>query len=308
MRLSALLATTTLAFIFSLTASAYDWRSMNEAGLGFTDNANLEDSQRDSDMFYRLSTINSYQTDAHLLGVRLAFTDYFRENRNDLLSLRLSDRWSPGGKWSYYGALAFQDYVGGEPGTTEASFDNFGVDFSMERKITLNSKTEIRFGPGGTARFYSASAHRSDFSAFGYGEIDYEVSEKVLIGGRAETGLLLSTDSDFSRFYLELVGSCDYDFAESWSVAGELGIKDSAFTSRSISTETIVSRNRGFASRSQGPSNEAYSYFYLYSELLKEFKPDLRGGLSLRTSSQSSRSGYQNFSAAELFARLIFTF
>jgi hypothetical protein len=296
--------------MFSLNVHA-QFRSKNEAGLGYTDNANLESSQEDSDLFMRISSLNNYRSGAHLLGLKLGLVDYFNENSNDAFSWRMSDRWKDHvvTPWSFYGALSGQQFLADESGLTETSFNYVGWDFSMDRAHSLNRKTELTFGPGLSGRYYTSHiAERSDHTVFGFAEIEHEFSDRLTFGGRTEIGWLVSSDENYSRTYFELSGNSGFALNRDWKWNSEIGFKRSHFTNRTASTETIVSARRGSVRTRTLTEMEAYTYGYLYTEFIRKLAQNLDLGLSLQHISQTSRSGFQDYSVDELLARLILSF
>src|SRR4051812_42930363 len=66
--------------------------SRNEAGIGFTDNANLSAENRKSDFFWKAMTSEHWSAGIHKPEFRLSFRDFFKENANDVLAWRLGDR------------------------------------------------------------------------------------------------------------------------------------------------------------------------------------------------------------------------
>ncbi|HEX4926327.1 MAG TPA: hypothetical protein VFV50_19690 [Bdellovibrionales bacterium] len=299
-----------LIVLFMGPAAAADFNFGGEAGLGLTDNANLEDSQRDGDFYVRIAGQVSSRKGEHAYGARLGLTDYLREHSNDVVSWRLYDRWQKNpSAWLIYAALLGQDYTGGDSGITDSSFDNFGFDAYGEKTKELGSRTSLGFGPGLAGRYYTSLSNRSDHTLYGFAEIDHELSQKVLLGGRTELGFLISNDADFSRTYLELSGNIDYLFRESWNWFSELTIRQTSFTSRTASEETIVSRRRGRMARAETVTElEAHSSLMIYTEVVKKHSSTIETGASLRHSNQSSRSGYQNYSANELYGRIVLSF
>ena len=296
--------------LLACEAGAAQIRSINEAGIGFTDNANLEESQRDSDFFFRASTTNSHDAGSHKLGLRLSYVGYTNQTVNNLFSWRISDRFAPNpAGWEFYGALLGQDYVAGDPGTTESSFDNIGWEFTASKPHSLNPHASLKFGPGASGRYYTSLSNRSDHRVFGYAEFDFESSTKTYFGARSELGFQVSSDHDYSQTYLELSGDIDYRFSDRWSFYNELGIRQTGFPGRNLSDQTIVNRQRGRqASLTPDSQIESHGLIYLYSEVMKDIRDDIQGGLSLRYSAQTSRSGNQNFTLTELYGRIIFTF
>ncbi|MCM2281665.1 MAG: hypothetical protein NDI61_07445 [Bdellovibrionaceae bacterium] len=285
-------------------------RSRNEASLGMTDNANLEQTEEDSDFFLSLSSSNTYKEQKHLFGLRLGYVDYMNENINDAFSWRLSDRWQNSThSWAFTGALLGQKFTSSEPGITESAFDFIGWDFNAEREHDLNPRSKLNFGPGLSGRYYTGALTRSDHTLYGFIGIEHEATSRLLFGGRAELGFLGSSESEFSRRYLDLSANASVDLNSGWIWYNEVGLRQSYFTDRTASNDTIVGRLRGSRSAiGQRTDMERYSYVYLYTDATRKLAEDIDGGVSFRHSSQTSRSGFQDYSANELLAHASLTF
>jgi hypothetical protein len=131
----------------------------------------------------------------------------------------------------------------------------------------------------------------------------------LAFGANLEIGFVTSSDSAFSRTYVDLGADALFNLNEDWTALGEIGLMQNTFPGRPLSQSTIVSRKRGFAAgQNAGENYEAHAYFYLLGEVTRHISEDLDAAASLNMASQTSRSGYQNYSVTELYARIIWSF
>lgn len=284
-------------------------KSTNEATLGFTDNANYEDGGRDSDFFLRFSTSNSYKSGEQLFGLRLSYSDFFKEHQNDHFSFRISDRWSPSNNgWSFVGALLGRQYTSEGPGYTETAFNNWGLDLSAEKSKAIASRTDLTFGPTLRGRYYSGAASRSDHTLSGAADLTHELNSRLALIFSTELGVLTSSDSNFSRMMFDLSAAADFQVSSELQWYSEIGLSYSGFSDRSVAEQTIVSNRRGTFRTITTVENEAYDFFYLTTELKKAYSENVEGKVSFNHTSQSSRSGFQNFAVNEFLMSGILTF
>src|SRR5438445_13178412 len=104
-----------------------EWSSRNRMETGMTDNAQLSETNRESDFFLSVGTNNTFSFPDYDLGFRLGYRDYSKDNSNDVLSWGLSDRLKCLGDKTCQVELKGQEYVYGEPGNTDSSFSNYGL-------------------------------------------------------------------------------------------------------------------------------------------------------------------------------------
>lgn len=281
-------------------------RSQNEASVGWTDNAYLIKNGKKSDLFWRVSSANSFERGGHDLGLRLNYTDYISENPNDVLGLRLSDTFKVA-NWKWTGALLAQNYLYGNPGTTESSFSHFGVDIFASQDRKLNQLTALEYGGGYKLRYYPSFSGRTDQYGFGRATIDREMSNRFTLGGHVESGVLLSTLSEYSRFVFELGGLSDFELRSDLAWTSELILRKSMFLNRTVDTPVSVGGGR---IRRAGTRTEAetYDFVSLATEIMHRRTKALRMGGGLALNNQSSKSGDQDYSEVELLARMIYVF
>lgn len=234
-----------LLFAFINDANAEDWKSKNTFGLGVTNNANLSKDEKVSDTFMKLTSSNTTKRDSHFFGVRLGYTDYIKEHENDAFSFRLSDTVTKANNWKYGGALLGQIYTANSPGTTDESFTNIGGDLGIGRDVDLRKDLLAEFGTGYRLRYYPSFSGRNDHAGFINGSLDFDATKKLTVGGLAEMGVLFSSLPDYSRTYVDLGVSIDYELPARWDLLADLAVSQSYFTSRTLSTSTTVTQRRG---------------------------------------------------------------
>ncbi len=258
------------------------------------------------DGYLKVASNNRWRVSAHTLGFRASYVDFFSQSQNDALSIRVSDAFAPDGSaWKFSGALMTNIYTSGSPGTTDESFTSYGMDFAAVREKSLAQATLLEFGGGSRLRFFPSFSGRTDFVFYGSAAIDHEFNGKLTMTGFTELGLLLSTLPDYSRTYLDIGGSADYALPARWNWTTELSIGQSFFMSRSVSTTTLVTERRGRMISGTRTENESYSSFNFSTEAIRKETESFKWGASLSSTNQTSKSGYQDFSAVDIMARLI---
>lgn len=289
-------------------ASAGEFRSRNEFDLGTTDNAYLTKDARKSDTFMLAGTSNYWQRDAHELQLRLSYKDYFVENPNDVFGWKVGDRFKSG-DWSFTGALLGQQYTAGSPGTTDNSYDNIGLDFRAEREEDWGADlTAIQAGGFRVRDYTSFGGGRIDNNPFAGFVLERKIGESLHLSGVSEAGIVLSNLPDYSRLYYELSGLVDYDLGARWSWTGDLTIGQSYFLNRTISTPIDRLNRRGIRVAGSATSREAYSDIFLSTGAVRRQSGNFRWGGEVSSSSQSSRSGWQDYSALTFMGQGILIF
>lgn len=302
-------ATVFAILILQQTAARAELRSRDEAGLGFTNNANLEKDNTDSDLFLKLSSLNTLPSGDHEFGLRLGYLGYSKESVNDVLLWKLSDRYDLGWKdWKLFGAFGGQNYPRGNPGTTDVSFDNLTFELSGERAITLGERTELIVNPGTQVTYFTSFDGRTDYAFFMAASLDHELTRRLALGAHGELGSVGSTLAEYSKLYWEIGGSVDYALSRDWSLSGDLALRQSYFLSRTVSTQTVVTNKRGIRTTSTLNENEAYNHVLLAGEAMKRWNAVVRTGIGLNLASQASKSTYQDYTVAELLARALIIF
>ena len=291
-----------------LSARAADWSSRDGVDFGVTSNANLTKDNPVADEYVRLTSSNSMKAGSHFLGFRLSYADYFKESQNDSLSLKLSDSYQTTTPWKVNAAIVSRIYTQTNPGTTDTSFTNVGFDVSGSRPFHLIRGLHQEFEAGYRFRDYTSIEGRNDHNFFGAISIDKELSEKLDLGASTEIGLLASSISDYSRAYIEIAGSVDYQLPESWNWSSELSLAENSYTSRTISTQTVVNQQRGRRVVGTSAALESYLLLTASTEVMRKESQSFRWGFSLSGMNESSASGSLDFTTADLMARLLWNF
>ena len=287
-------------------------QSQNEVGLGHTSNANLSSTDERSDTFYRLSTTNVWPNADGRFRLRVAFEDYFEEHYNDFLSWNASQLWktlSAFRGWSLVGSVFGRHYTHDSPGFTDESFSHIGVNAKAEHRDKLQRGMTLVWGPSLEFRQYIQTSNRVDNTAFANAMIEFEPRNNWELDVFFNVGALLSSRSEFSRLMAEAGGGATYSVNKTWDWSNELLIRRSHFLNREVSTDTVTTRSRGQGGRVRTVSTrETYTTVALSTQLNRELNASWRAGCELNWINQSSESGYQNYSAAELYGRLTWIF
>src|SRR6476660_3204595 len=80
-----------LLFFLSSSWAQAQWTIRPQVGLGFTDNANYEETDKNSDVFWWLRSSNSYSLENSTWNLWLSYRGYAKETQNDVFSYRLGD-------------------------------------------------------------------------------------------------------------------------------------------------------------------------------------------------------------------------
>ena len=301
-----------LALILLLSPAAHSMQSQNEMGLGHTSNANLSSGNPRSDSFYRLSSANVWPNSNGRFRLRLSFEDYFKEHYNDSLSWNASQLWkSLDGfhGWSLLGSVFGRHYTHQSPGLTDESFSHLGTAAKAEHKDPFGRGMALIWGPSVEIRKYLQTSERFDNSAFANAMIEFDPRARWEFNVFANAGASLSSQSEFSRLILEAGGGGAYQLDKYWDWNNELLIRRSHFLNRTISSETATTRSRGQGVRIRSVSSkETYTTVVLSTQLTRELNSTWRTGGELNWITQSSASGFQNYSAVEFYFHLTWIF
>lgn len=284
------------------------WTSRNRVEAGMTDNALWTDINRENDFFLGLGTTSSTTKQGHNLGFRLSYQDYGKVNENDALSWGLFDKIACVNSSTHCAIqLKGQQYVYQEPQTTDSSFSNYGLATSIENSRSLPSDLSLDLTGGYEFKNYH-SQNRSDHIVNGEASLGYEVTPRLYLEATGDLGLNLSSASEFSYTYLELIFFAEYSLTNEWSASGGLSLKQSSFLSRDLSTETLVTRRSGKTVLLTDITKESYSTVGLTLEATKTLSLVHSLGIRLQTYNQKSRSGYQDYNVNELIGQWLFHF
>lgn len=302
-----MLKTILLTTLFGFTAHA-EMSSRNSADIGFTDNANLATTNKESDMYYRLATNNQIPSGEHTFSFRLAYMDYLREHQNDYTSLTLQDSWGDPKRTYFTAAIYGQWYPNGSSGTTESSFDSFGLNFLAGRDWKVANKYPGEFGAGYKLRYYPSFDGRNDHYGFGFASATHEVNRRLNVLGYGEGGTVYSSLPDYTKLFFELTGTVEYLLPHRWLWSSDLILGQSYFLDRSITTQTRVANKSGRARLRTETGNERYTNITLATEAMRTEKVNFKWGGGASVTNQSSRSGDQDYSAFTIEAKLLLTF
>lgn len=292
-----------ISLVFSSLAFA-EWNSRNRLELGMTDNALLTDAEKENDMFVAVGTRNKWSLYEQTLGFRLGYKDYSKVNSNDALSWGLSDKVKCFENKSCEIELQGTEYVYGEPMTTESSFSNYGAAFTLEQTRSLRRNLSMDFATGYVAKNYY-SLNRLDHTLNQNISIGYDLNATTYVEGLGDAGLIVSSASEYSAFYFEILGLIEHHVTDKWEISGELGVKQTMFTSREVSTETQLTRKRGQTVTVIDSSKERYNALFLVFEANYRLSQSSTLGVAAQTYQQNSKSGLQDYRENQIFSKVL---
>lgn len=298
-----LVALNIFSLVFSSLAFA-QWNSRNRLEIGMTDNALLSDIDKESDMFVAIATRNKWSLYEQTLGLRLGYKDYSKVNSNDVLSWGLSDKANCLGNKSCEIELQGTEYVYGEPQTTESSFSNYGAALTLEQTRYLRSNLSLDFATGYVAKNYY-SLNRLDHTLNQTVSVNYDLNTNTYVEGMADAGLIVSSASEYSAFYFEISGLVEHQITDKWEVSGELGVKQTMFTAREVTTQTQLTRKRGTTVTVTDTSKERYNAVFMVFEANYHFSQNSVLGFAAQTYQQSSKSGLQDYKENQILAKVL---
>jgi hypothetical protein len=306
--LSIILLTELVLILPSQTYGA-SYSARNEAGLGQTNNAYLSDSNQQSDVYWKITSNNIWREPKKQYSLRVSYRDYNKINENDLFTWRAGQDWItrflPNG-WVVKAAVFGNHYLRNSPGTTDESFSHLGAQIRGEKKVKLNSTTELSWGPGAEERRYLDRSLRSDHTILVYGEIENEATSALVLAALAEIGLTISSQADFNRLYLDLSGSADYNINRDWLWSSEVSLRGTRFMDRTIGEETATTKARGRQIKdTRASGRESYTTLSLLTGVVRSWSSHWRSGLSVNLDTQQSASGLQNYSEFGVYAKMI---
>lgn len=282
------------------------WTLRNKLEAGMTDNATLSDTNKESDFLMSLGTTSTYRLSEHAFGLRLGYRDYSKENSNDVLSWGLFDQTKCFSDKNCSVQLKGQEYVYGEPMTTDSSFSNYGLLASVEKSSEINSRSTLDITGSYEAKNYY-SQNRLDNTISIQAVLGFEPRPVIYLEALGESGLVISSNNDFSAMYFELAGTVEYRHSKDLEFSGEIDLKQTRFLSRDISSTAQITRGNRVIT-TQSSTKETYSLVSLGGEANYHFSMDDYFGLSLYNRQQRSHSGYQDYSETELLAKVFINF
>jgi hypothetical protein len=284
--------------ILLFSAGAWAIESRNEAGLGYVDNPDYVSANKTGDEYWRLSSDNLWAQGGQKFQVRAGYRGFFKAHQNDLFAWRVGDKIPLNSKWTLNAGLFGNHYVHSSPGVTDESFSNIGADANALTPWNLGRRKTLSLGPGAEVRKYIDVSERTDLTVFGQALFDYEASSSLFFDTFLKPGVLLSSQSDFSRAFIEAGGGVDYNINERWNSYSSLAVQHSSFLSRTVSSETVTTRARGKNIQTRTATTaESYEYVRARTSLSRKLNARWTAGGELTLESQNSTSGFESYSA-----------
>jgi hypothetical protein len=273
-----------------------------QVGLGFSDNVNLETSQKDAD-FYLWTRLLGVQNSAPWSTLFYAnIRDYFQQNSSDALQLRLglskliaarNNRELTGNLF-----LGQVQYFHGSPAAGEDLYNNNYLGATLGAEFFAGPQL-AEWETGLQITRFSDFANRVDTQLHGLFSI-FNIT--------GELGIVSSSDAYFSRNSMTFEYSWAGQLRQNWLINVAVSLKYSVFPERKIFESIRTSSNKGGKTRwTTQEENESQMLLQINPTLSKTYgRAEFRAGLNL--ASQSSRSQEADYFETNLMASIQTTF
>ncbi len=287
-----------LFFVFSPLQAKADLTTRALAGLGFTNNANFEETSKDSDFFYLVRGSGTYLADPMTYAASLSFRGFLEETHQNVFNYHFqtyfpvtiaSDR-----NWDLDVGVGGQNYTKEAPGTTEESFDNVFLETGLTKALevegadlSLEPRYELKSYPG----FDGRVDHTLSFGAL----VDWAIANGQTLEPFIELGFVRSNQDIYTRTYFEL--GTDWGHFYHSDLKGELSFmtRFSTYPNRTVSDQTVVADRRGRIRSVGGDSQESQTFTQLgYSIARIRGSTELKAGIN--ASSNDSKSETADYS------------
>jgi hypothetical protein len=301
-----------LLFFVSFSSLAQgQWSIRPQVGLGYTNNANFEDTEKDTDLFWWVRSSNSYNTPGSHYNLWLNYRAYTKERQNDVFSFRIADVMEMNsrsfGDFDWDVALGGQQFLNESPATTENSFNHVYAETSLAKTWILRNDLEISLEPLYQLKYFSQLEARKDHTVQLNFTTDWHFQTDQNLIPYAEFGFVFSDQSLYNKNYFE--------FGSDWRVSPHPNLnyvlnfvsRYSSFPNRSVSETTVVSSSKGRTKTQSQDGIETQSFFQIQGSVVKIVSGnELRAALAFNN--QSSKSGNEDYSEIQLQTSVLIPF
>lgn len=277
---------------------ASDWQHRLGADLGYTNNANFESTNQDSDFYYVVGySFFNFREDISWLG-RIRYQDYFNQSQNDLLTCRLGPSLSLGGLRNFGGewnlAIGGQHFNQGAPGFTEESFNFVYADTSLSLDREASPSLAWSIEPGLQVRNFLEFSSRRDAIIYADARMDWMPAKSHAIAPALGFGIVKSNDPLYSRRYIDLGVEWTYEMKPDLRLVSGISRRSTTFTNRFISDTTAISRGRGRLILGSSRLLESHNFSRVDVSLFKK-SGATEFALNVNATTQTSKSQIEEY-------------
>jgi hypothetical protein len=289
-----------------IAAPALGWDFKPQAGLNYTTNANLDESGLADVFWWSRASVGGGLGSAAWKG-SLSYFDYLKQNSNDRFAWSTDVEWFSDKRLQMKIDFAGQHYVGESPETTDEGFDFVRTGFSLSRTTPLSNDQELFLAGGYQLKSFVGLSGRMDHKLFIMADRNWRMGKSEFVPD-AESGLVWSNESLYSKAYGRLGLEWNYSLAPDLRLQTQVALQVSAFPARSITDATATSRGRGTKGSSRGAGvMEMQSLSESGLALVQSWsRLSLKAGLEFQ--SQKTRSGFEDFTELQFQATLSASF
>lgn len=213
-----------------------------ESALGYTTNADLASEGAVSDGILRVGGYAGFPLSNTQARASIRFADYMKRDANDLLSIDLGTKWALDSKdksaRSFDVRFVLRDYVHEEVGTTDVGFTHYGVIGRYGWNSSFSGEDVLRISPQVDVEHYTKFSNRNDI------DLSIRFEKESLFDFEFTPGLLLSTESDFSKVYLFASANYEKSIDDVTTWGAFLSLTPSLYTSRETDSVVLATGRR----------------------------------------------------------------
>ncbi len=279
-------------------------------GLFYTSNADLVSSGPTADAFTRLDSKWYGQVQDIPFYFGLTWYNYAKQKSNNMLSLNLSTEQLQeshiAGDYQLIPKLFHRNYIFNTAATSDTSFTNTGVGVDFEKSWQKNSRLNFSALAGLESRHFHQFKNRWDNEGHITGDIQFELTSKILLHGFSGLGLVFSSLSEYSNFFLDLGFGAQGPINADWNWNSELQVTQKNYLNRTITQATEITNRRGNKSTVISTTNESALLNIFKTSATYNYNAALRIESGLLFTGQRSNNEVNGYSNFEVFTSVIF--
>lgn len=268
------------------------------AGLGFTSNANLEETDKDSDFYYLVRGSASLTADPAYYAATVSFRGFLDQTSQNVVNFNVQSfiptQIASSSNWEVDVGVGGQHYTNDSPGVTEDSFDNYFLTTGLTKTLFIES-TEVFVGPRYELRNYPDFDGRTDNIFAVESSLEWKFQKRHTIEPALALGFVSSSRDLYNRRYFELGADWSYYIKRDLLSKVSFLSRFSTYPDRTVSDPTAVSQRRGKGNANQGDDQETQTLTQLAGSVVKirgnsEFKAEVSAN------TQKSKSATADYS------------
>lgn len=285
-----------LASAGAIRAQALNYESIApELRLGYTDNVLQDDLNKKADAYTYIGAGLRWAEGADSLRLQLGLQTHQSEKSADYFqyALRYKTNWSLVDSPLRL-SLSGLNYTKEQLASTDESYNNVSVGAYISKTLFTRNSFYLYFEPGTKAVFYSDLNGRKDLAVFARLLSDWEINSRHTLSPLIELGVVPSTQSYYSRQYIEIGASYYYQIEDTLMFYSDLYLQNSTYPNRRVSDVLQMPQRNGRVTTVPVETAETTQSTYLAVGITKTIQ-QFKASLDAIRSSLTSRSGLEKY-------------